>query len=420
VTELEFKPGLEKDFDMLVLAAGPAWNDVVPYGREIVADLRSTTDPADVEVQNRRLAEALQQLAAELGQTRQNLVVLQQNLGGRLPERALDALDGLATIASAGDSYDAFYMAVGERYASAGALRDDRAAAARLKELAGHAAAVAALRHYLEDVRLRPGDTELAADKAALLGQLRLESLAEQPQLWASIAAQAEQFRSRYRTAYQKHHRDYQARLQQLQEMLVDAPRRLEVLALLNGIEELGRPLGERLHAHYRALAAQSAPCSQPFANLTLDGEPVCPTCRLAFDQEVPQGEVEQFARELERGLRDQQRRLASEAIRRVLARGDGGGVATFVQAVQAANVAPLVDVMDDEMAGLVRRLLAEENVVAVRGDRVLVKLIESYPTLEEQDLDRAVAAFRQLLQDAFRDAHKANPEKKSVRLTLK
>lgn len=55
VIELDFKPGLERSFDLLVAAAGPSWNDAVGYAQEVFRDLHATHDPADIEEQSRRL-----------------------------------------------------------------------------------------------------------------------------------------------------------------------------------------------------------------------------------------------------------------------------------------------------------------------------------------------------------------------------
>jgi hypothetical protein len=420
VVALEYKNGMERDFDLLVAAAGPAWNDVVGYAREIAPDLRATNDQGEVENQSRRLAAGLTQLGSEVAQTRQNLEVLKRALGGSLPSADLDALDHLAALSGTVDGgYERFYNQASETYPATDDLRDERRALARLQELANNAAPITAERAYLERVRLRSSDGELETDRTALLGQLRLENLAAQPQLWNSLRSQFDQFRTRYRTAYQKHHRDSQDALTRLQETLADAPRRLQALALLNAITELGQPLGRDLPQRYTDLARRVQPCSVPFANLQLDAEPVCPQCKLTLSETPPQQDAEHFLRELEAALRDQQRRLASAAIRRVLAQSSNDNVQTFVQAVQTANVTALVDVMNEEVAAYIRKLLADEDVAAVKAD-VMRRFAEAYPTLEESSLREAVTRFEALLKEAFAAAHKEHPDKKTVRLTLR
>lgn len=157
----------------------------------------------------------------------------------------------------------------------------------------------------------------------------------------------------------------------------------------------------------------------QPFASLQLDAEPVCPQCKLTLSETPPKQDTERFLRELEAAFRDQQRRLASAAINRVLAQSNNDAVQTFMQAAQTANVTSLVDVMNEEVAAFIRKLLANEDAVAVRTD-VMRRFAEAYPTVEESSLKEAVIRFEALLKEAFATAHKEHPDKKTVRLTLR
>jgi len=149
-----------------------------------------------------------------------------------------------------------------------------------------------------------------------------------------------------------------------------------------------------------------------------LEDKPVC-ACGLTLTDELPTADVDGLLRDLDRALQTQQRRLASEAIHRVLAKSDEGRVTAFVKAVQTANMAALVDVMDDKLAVFIRGLLAEQEVGTGDAD-VLRRFAEAYPTLEETDLPKAVREFERLLKESFEAARRANPGKKTVRLTLR
>jgi DNA-binding FadR family transcriptional regulator len=133
----------------------------------------------------------------------------------------------------------------------------------------------------------------------------------------------------------------------------------------------------------------------------------------------APASQVEAFHRDLTSALAEQQRRLASEAIRRVLERGKADSLSQFVQAVQAANVAALVDSLDERIVQVIRKLLAEEQIAVAEGD-VIGKFLQLYSSVEEGDIPEAVKAFEVLLREAFKEAKKANKGKKTVRLTLK
>ena len=275
------------------------------------------------------------------------------------------------------------------------------------------------MQDYLSDIQLRPSDQELALDRMAILGQIDLANLAIQPGQWPGIRAELERFRARYCNTYQKHHRDFHRTLGELQEALAEAPRRLQALDLLNSIEELGRPAGDDLARRYRALSQSVQPCPVPFTTLTLEAAALCEQCRLALTAEPPKADVTAFLRDLDKSLLTQQRRLASEAIRRVLARSQEDAVATFVQVVQTSNLASLVDLLDEDLVDFIRELLAEEEVATSESD-LLQRFAAAYPTLEEADLPKALHEFEALLRAAFDAARQANPDKKMVRLTLR
>jgi hypothetical protein len=419
VIDMDFKPGLDRSFDVLVAAAGPSWNDAVGYAQEVFHDLHASHDPADVEEQARRLQSELTRLGEAVGVTRRNLGILSQNLGAPVPEKAADVLDNLVALAGTAEAgYQAFYERASETYATADDLRDQQRTFAALRELSDLSPEITSVDGYLDAVQLRPADRELTADKTAIRAQLSLEELAAQPNLWSGIRSQFDNFRASYRIAYQKHHRDTYAAIQRLGERLADAPRQLQALALLNGIVELGSPVGDDLASRMQALQERLRTCPVPFLDLTLEDKPAC-TCGLALTDDVPKPEVESFLRDLDRALQTQQRRLASEAIHRVLAKSGEGRVASFVQAVQTASTGALLDVMDEELATFIRVLLAEQEVAPAETD-VLRRFAEAYPTLEEADLAKAVRDFERLLRESFETARRANPGKKSVRLTLR
>jgi hypothetical protein len=146
---------------------------------------------------------------------------------------------------------------------------------------------------------------------------------------------------------------------------------------------------------------------------------PVCAQCKRPLTYTAPRADVDAFLRSLDEALAERCRRLSSEAIRRVLARSNQDAVTRFVQVVQTANVAALIDVLDKNLVQLIRELLAEDGVVPVDTD-VLRRLAQRYPTLEEADLPGAVKYPEQLLRQAFEQARKENPDKKAVRLTMR
>jgi len=154
---------------------------------------------------------------------------------------------------------------------------------------------------------------------------------------------------------------------------------------------------------------------------VSVEHSPTCDQCPLSLrlTDVSPEDEVQTLLRDLNTTLDDKRRQLASEAISRVLARGDRDDMATFLNAVRAADIAALVDVMSPDLAGFIERLLADEAILTADAD-VLTQLAHRFPSLEEGEIDAVVAEFRRLLQEAFAGARTAHPDKKTVRLTLR
>ncbi|HOG47969.1 MAG TPA: hypothetical protein PLB78_15175, partial [Anaerolineae bacterium] len=398
IGEITWRPGLERSFDALLPVSGPSWNDAMAYAREFVADLHTSTDQSDIEAQTARLRTALADLAIEAERNQATLQTLERSLGSRLPQADSQAYAQLRSLlAGALDGYATFFEESQAQFGTPDNLRDAMRAYARFKELASLTAQIDEVKRYLDACQFRPDDRELRADRDSVRGQIALDALVAQPGRWSSLQAAFEQFRDRYRNEYQKHHRDTNAALARLSEGLANAPRQLRALALLNSIEELGAPRGAELQAQYTQLVARSQPCPvADYRQVDLSSAPVCAQCRRALTDAAPEAEVQGFLHGLESALGEQRRRLSSKAIKRVLARSDKDVMSQFLQVVQTANVAALVDVLDEHLVHLIRQLLAEDGIIVAEAD-VLRRLARDHPALEEGDIPRVVEHFERI-----------------------
>jgi hypothetical protein len=262
----------------------------------------------------------------------------------------------------------------------------------------------------------------LELDRTTLLARLSLEGLVERPEAWEGLRDQFNQFRRRYQNEYQKHHRDHYEALARLGDGLADLPRRIEALGLLNRIEALGAPLGNDLASRYEALQGQLELC--PLTRVTdvnVEHNPTCAHCPhpLRLTDEPPEEEAQALRRDLNNALDSKRRQLASEAISRILAGTDRADMKTFLDALRASDLVPLVDAMTPQLAAFIDRLLAEKAVLTTETD-VLRQLAQHFPTLEESEVDAALAELRRLLQAAFAQARRDNPDKRTVRLNLR
>ena len=190
----------------------------------------------------------------------------------------------------------------------------------RLEELAAATAEIQAVKSYLDQVEPDELPAELDTERMAIQGQIKLETLAAQPHVWPSIRVQFERFRSRYRNEYQIHHRDAYKAIQQIQDDLAIAPRRLRALELLNGVEALGHPLGQDLPARYTRLQNNLQVCDVGVTDVKVETRPVCANCGLPLSHQAPVEEARRLRRDLDDALGEQLRRLKTEAIRKVLA----------------------------------------------------------------------------------------------------
>ena len=100
--------------------------------------------------------------------------------------------------------------------------------------------------------------------------------------------------------------------------------------------------------------------------------------------------------------------RLSSVGVRQVLERSGDARVERFLKVVQAAQLSSLVDVMDDELVGYLRRFLVESRIGALL-DSILSRLQQGTPPKAEE-AHEALRDIARVLQRAFRASGRALP----------
>lgn len=271
------------------------------------------------------------------------------------------------------------------------------------------AAALAAMRRYLEGAALPEAQAELAVDRTLVLEQLSPEAVQAEPHRLAGIRAAFDLFRSRYYRLYVEHHRRYQEGLARLQERLAAAGPQAAALARLNGLAELGPPLGAAALQSYARWRTEAVPCPQPTPP---EDEPRCPACRLPLDAVPPLEAAERDLARLHAALAQQLRRLSRRAVRRVLDREGHARLDRLLQAARASDLAGLAALLDDDLTAFLRDFLREPPP----DPGVLAGLAAAHPEVTEQDVDAAVETFRRLLRAAL-DAAQGPPGSRRVRL---
>jgi len=421
VTEIEWKAGLDRYFETLTYSTEVSWTEVLPFARKLDSDLKATADPVQVREQNQRLTKRLGELSEGVTRTQKNMELLAARLGDKVETEQgalLTRLNGIATDNSSYVSFDQRLHDAG--YADAKVFENDLQTFRRIETLSNDAVEVLDAKSYLENLELpADADKDLIGDRLSILGQVQFRSLSANPSLWASIKEQFDQFKARYRSAYQIHHRNYYTKVAELADQLERAARELDALQRLNSIAELGEPVGEGLAMQRKELLARLQSCTITDVNMVkVEAAPTCETCHLKLTDRAPIANVDTFLKMERKALEEQLRRLSAAAIRQILTEGGGNRVEKFIRVLEASDLSALANVLDDDLAEFIRTLLRHANIVPVTSN-ILQRFGEKYPAVEEDKINDAVEEFRQLLLNAFAEAKKKNRDKK-IRINLK
>ncbi len=216
------------------------------------------------------------------------------------------------------------------------------------------------MRSFLDSIS-DDADRTLALECKLVREQLQFAGLVPEPRLFATATAAFDHFRRRYRDAYSKHHADFWGEMPRLASRLRSAHGRATGLHRLNSISELGPPLAMSALDSYAELAERPSACEEPEPHL--DQATVCTRCHLRLDESPPRQDVEDTLKQIDEAIRRQMVRLASAGVQQALTRSGDRRIDRFLRVVQAAQISSLVDVLDDELTGFLRRFLVEARV---------------------------------------------------------
>ncbi|MFQ5934105.1 MAG: DUF6079 family protein [Dehalococcoidia bacterium] len=328
------------------------------YVAILVEDLPSISDDPDTIYQG--LQHALQGHQEDVRGASQELNRLTEGLNSSLAQRDRQVLDRLLQLADIAGPVD-FATQARELYGETAGFALDVEVLNRLEELAGLAQEILSAFEYLEGVSLRREDRELSVDLLSIKGQFNMAQLSERPQLWSNVQEMFRWFRSRYVTLYLKHHRDFYGETAPLHEAFKSASLQVEALDKLNSLQDLGTPLGADLPGRYEEMLGRLELCtSEEGLETALQTEPTCPQCRILLSSTPPSREAQQYLNQLREALEEQCRRLSRLAARRILSEQARGRLGKLIRIAQVSDLTSLVNVLDDDVVGLLRDLLRE------------------------------------------------------------
>ena len=288
-------------------------------------------------------------------------------LGGAEATTVDEALGRLAQVVTAYDAAGMERLAA-ETYAEPRALRDDVDLILALAAAPEEAQRLLTMQIYVRrasvpeaaaDVELG----ELAVDRRLVLERLSMTVPLQAPHQMDDLAATVAVFRRRYESTYLDQHRRYSAEVRSLRARLDEHDPYQRALTLLNEIREIGPAVGAYLREGGDELREALTTCYRSQADLeaALRTEPVCLVCELKLGDSPPSEAVFSWLEACRAALRTKQRRLASAMVARAAGEQDRPAFDRFLSAVRASDVGPLVEMMDETVAALIRELLADD-----------------------------------------------------------
>jgi hypothetical protein len=197
----------------------------------------------------------------------------------------------------------------------------------------------------------------LLVDRAVTREQLSFVALLVEPHRLGAMRASFGAFQSSFAAAYATHHeRCWSARVQLVRSLESLAPT-VDALHRLNALAPLGAPLAVDALAEHQALACDVVNCPAKDLSSSLAERPFCRYCAITLNDHVPASQFDDVARKLDAALAQQQRRLGSQAVRRILARG-GDRLSQFVEIVQASDTTSLARLLDEDLVSFLQALL--------------------------------------------------------------
>ncbi|MFQ5860509.1 MAG: DUF6079 family protein [Dehalococcoidia bacterium] len=333
-----------------------SWNSALPYTSLLAPDLWEVSPDEESSAQEARLREAQGELRQEVEQA---LAFLESFAGS--PSTGLQetssALNRLARLTLISD-FRELYGQARSLYGDPTDLSQDLGRLRRLQRLSPLTPRVQEVKAYLEEVAIVRGHEELALDQRTLQERTSFDSLEAGPQSGPALEAAFQQFQQRYSHAYAAYHESHHQETARAAVQLERSALALQALARLNSITELGPPVRPELAERHHALEQALKRCPLAPQELPLTTSPRCPQCNLALGEPSIRGELEPFLEELDQALAEQNQRLSLHLVDRVLTDRMDEEFARFVQIVQVSDLSGLVNVLDDRLVTLIRRLL--------------------------------------------------------------
>jgi hypothetical protein len=397
------------------------WNEVLPFVRVLDDSLKTATTPDEELQRNEQLLSLLAKLKVEIPEIESGLAALASKLGGSVPKNFTELAARLTALAATG-SYQEFDAAVRVGYAD----KDKFAAAyeeyGKARKLRDRAFEISQIRDYL--TAACNVDKEIEFTRNTLLGYFKCDALFNSPHLIPARMENFEKWKADCVQAYRKAHRAYFENLEKIAKAADALRPRAIALNRLNGIVELGPALSTtaNIDSDLQQLDKALWICPDAAEADVAGTNAVCPRCQWTPDVVLPQKDHERLSQVLSQGLADRFQRFKDASISTILKKADAeqqrGDLKSLLQIIQLANADKLADVMTEDLAAFLRKLLHDENIV--QESISLGPILQEIGAIEEDRIEEAVSKFSKLLTKAIKDAKAKHGPGKRVRVFLR
>lgn len=319
-----------------------------------------------------------------------------------------EALDRLAEVVSA-DGSEQLLATVARTYPAEAKLMEDVYALRAFRESPDRARELFAARRFLQRAVIPAEETDLAMDRSLVLEQLNPAALVTEPERLAPARSALEGFRRKYAARYREHHTKVWQETARLHMELMESRSHSDALRRVNSLAELGPPLGIGALTAFDELLDETSGCELiNGVDEIVKTDAICPACGVTLADSAPSGRVRDVIHRMNRACEKQLARLSSSAVQRIL-RGSGDPqIERFLNMVQASQLSDLCEIMDDELAGYLRRFLVETRI-----RNALDPILDNLQHGTAPPMDTAEAAMRdvtQTLQKVFQATQRALP----------
>ncbi|GFP32117.1 hypothetical protein HKBW3S42_00422 [Candidatus Hakubella thermalkaliphila] len=416
IPQVNWRARLEIILDTLYPSSEESWNDILPFAKIVNPNLKMATAPDDVTDQERQLLQVLDDTKNQIPRIIENLRILYGKLAEDIPESKIEVIEKIKEITDV-KNYGEFYAPFKDKdeYPDENAFRAKFDEFKKLKAIADQSTEIVTMKSYLNEVVL-PEENTLSGDLLTIGARLKLNSLVENPTLAGSIKGQFRQFKDSYQNQYQIHHRDYYKTLKGLFEKVEEADAKIAAIIRLDKILESEPSLGKVLEEHHKDLATRVVPCPNKDP-VSVENSPLCQGCRLTLTAMPPKEEVEEFLREVGKGLKSNAKKMSQALTKTILEKDSGKKLDKLIKIIQVSDLVKLSEMLSDDMVVYIKKLFKEAKVIT-ESIGVLSRIRERFAYVDEENVDELIEAFKDELKEALKEAKKKNPGKK-VRISL-